>query len=92
MATAKKTDSEVEKEPEVKWPDVDPANIILYGLIENAKTLREQKSALYDKIEANRQSLRNLDTGGLLPPEVKSVLAKWYPFKKSGNGKKEETA
>lgn len=82
-------------EPQEKVPDrpyVNETNEILFGLVANAYSLRDDKLALYEEIQANRSSLRNLDKGKLLNDEQSVWLASFYPVRKMSQDGTEEVA
>lgn len=58
--------------------------IDLDQLVGNAEDLQAEKEGLYDRIAANRRSLRDLDAQGLLPEETSLWLAEFYRPKRRG--------
>lgn len=63
---------------------------IVEALLDQAGTLQDEREALFKRINANRQSLRNLAATGLLNPGQAEEVDVFYPpvkrTKKSDNG------
>lgn len=72
-----------------KKGDHNPA---VNDLLEQAQTLRDEKAAVYEGIDGNRQLLRNYAKTGLLSKEQKSAIEEFYPKPKGKDEPKDEAA
>jgi hypothetical protein len=59
-------------------------NEFVHNLLEQARTLADEKEALYERIGANRDVLRNIAKTGLLSTEQGEAIADFYPERKRG--------
>lgn len=66
-----------------------PGKGLADALIDKAYELREQKTVLFKQIDANRKSLRDLDTQGLLSAEEQGDVIALYPPRNSKDEERE---
>lgn len=66
-----------------------PGKGLADALIDKAYELREQKTILFKQIDANRKSLRDLDTQGLLSVEEQGDVIALYPPRNSKDEEQE---
>lgn len=75
-----------EPTPEIVAPDSEG---LVSTLVQRAYEFRGEKEGLFKRIQANRRSLRDLDSQGVLSGEESDWLRKFYP-PRSMNGDSEE--
>lgn len=54
-------------------------NPFVHGLLTQAATLREEKEALFKRVGANREALRNAANTGFVSDEQRKAIEEWYP-------------
>ena len=59
-------------------------------LLQQAVGLREEKVALLQRIDINRQDLRKAVTAGYASEEQAIAIAEWYPWKGRGGAVEDE--
>lgn len=73
--------------PERKAPAKGEHNDAVNDLLSYAQGLRDEKDDLFARIEANRVTLRNYKTMGLLSDKQAEAIDKFYPKPKRGEAK-----
>lgn len=94
MATAAEKKAEQEKAATQNQGQAAPATVgqgdhnpFAHGLLEQAADLAKEKEALFKRIGANRDMLRQIKTTGLLSAEQAAAIDEWYPAR----AKKDDT-
>jgi hypothetical protein len=57
-------------------------NPFVHALLLDAQSLKDEKDALFERIDDNRQTLRTVKRTGFLSNEQAEAIDKWYPMPK----------
>lgn len=79
QAEQAKQDDKAEPTPARKVPQKGEHNDAVNDLLAYAQGLRDEKESLFERIEANRVTLRNYKTMGLLSDKQGEAIDKFYP-------------
>lgn len=88
--TPAETPAETPAAVEANSPQKGEPNPFIHSLLQDAQTLKDEKTALLARIDDNRTTLRTVARTGFLSKEQAAAIVEWYPMpnrhKKGENG------